>query len=148
MFLKHPILSALTLAYLGLVGWITLGPQPIDTDGDAWLWSLLRFFGRHDATSWLTYQRVEFLANVAMFLPVGIFFLLLLGRRLWFVSVLMGVGLTASIEFAQLFIPGRVSDFRDIISNSLGAILGVLIALVLTTRSRGSVQRLRTRSSA
>jgi glycopeptide antibiotics resistance protein len=148
MFLKHPILSVLTLGYLGLVGWITLGPQPLDTHGDAWLWSLLRFFGRHDATSWLTYQRVEFLANVAMFVPVGMFFLLLLGRRLWFVSVLLGVALTTLIEFAQLFIPGRVSDVSDIVANSLGSLVGVLVALVVTAVSAGRTQRLRTRSSA
>lgn len=148
MFVKHPILSVLTFCYLGLVGFITLGPQPLDARGDAWLWSLLRFFGRHEATNWLTYQRVEFLANVAMFIPVGMFFLLLLGRRLWFVSVLMGVALTALIEFVQLFIPGRVSDVSDIVANSLGSMVGVLVALVVTAASAGRTQRLRTRSSA
>jgi VanZ family protein len=36
------------------------------------------------------------------------------------------------IESAQFFIPGRVSDVRDIVSNSVGAIVGVLVGLVLT----------------
>ncbi len=40
--------------------------------------------------------------------------------------------LSASIEIAQLFIPGRVSDVRDLVSNSIGAFVGVLAALVIT----------------
>lgn len=131
MFRQHPFLSLATFAYLGLVAWVTLGPQPID-DGDVWLWRLLRFFGRHDATSWLTYQRIEFLGNVLMFVPVGMFFLLLFGRRLWFVSVFAGVALTCVIEFVQRFMPDRVSDLSDIIANSVGTLVGVLIALILT----------------
>ncbi len=41
-------------------------------------------------------------------------------------------GLSSGIEFTQLYIPGRVSDVRDLASNSLGALIGVLVALVLT----------------
>jgi glycopeptide antibiotics resistance protein len=132
MFRRHPFLSLATVVYLAVVGWITLGPQPIDTGNSYWLWRALRFFSSHDSTRWLTYDRVEFLANVAMFVPIGIFFVLLFGRRLWFMSVISGVLLTLAIEFAQRFIPGRVSDLRDLVANSLGTVVGVLVALVLT----------------
>jgi VanZ family protein len=40
--------------------------------------------------------------------------------------------MTVGIETAQLFIPGRVSDVRDVISNSTGAFLGVIAGLILT----------------
>ncbi len=76
-----------------------------------------------------------------MFVPIGIFFVLLFGRRLWFMSVISGILLTLAIEFAQLFIPGRVSDVRDLVANSLGTMIGVLVALVLT---RAKARRLRT----
>ena len=132
MFRRHPILSLATVGYLAVVGWVTLGPQPINTGNGYWLWRALRFFSSHESTRWLTYQRVEFLSNVAMFVPIGIFFVLLFGRRLWFLGVISGVLLTLTIEFAQQFIPGRVSDVRDLLANSLGAIVGVLVALVLT----------------
>lgn len=141
MFRRHPLLGLATVVYLAVVGWITLGPQPINTGNGYWLWRVLRFFSSHETTRWLTYDRVEFLANVAMFVPIGVFFVLLFGRRLWFVSVISGVMLTVAIEVAQQFIPGRVSDVRDLVANSLGTVVGVLAALVLT---QAKARRLRT----
>jgi glycopeptide antibiotics resistance protein len=132
VFRHHPVLSVITFVYLGLVAFITLGPQPLDEGSTSLVWRLLRFFSRFDATSWITYAALEFWSNVAMFVPVGLFFLLLLGRRRWWLAVLLGVLLTCGIEFAQQFIPSRVSDPRDILSNSVGALAGVLIALVVT----------------
>jgi VanZ family protein len=154
MFRQHPVLSLATFVYLGLVGWITLGPQPLDEGRDSLLWRALRFFGRHDLTDWITYQRLEFTANVFMFIPIGMFLLLLVGRRLWFVAILAGVALTVTIETVQLFLPDRVSDVSDIIANSVGTLIGVLFTLVVTSararrdaRTRGQ-RRLRTSSNA
>ncbi|WP_165069661.1 VanZ family protein [Marisediminicola senii] len=146
MFRRHPILSAVTFAYLGIVAWITLGPQPLGDGDDAWLWRILGVFSRYDITSWVTYQRVEFTANVLMFIPIGMFFLLLFGRRGWFASVLAGVALTCTIEFAQLFLPGRVSDISDIIANSTGTAIGVIIALIVTARRAREIARSRAAS--
>ena len=140
MFRRHPYLSLTTFSHLGFVAWVTLGPQPIDGGDDAMLWRALRFFSRHDLTDWITYHRLEFLANVGMFIPVGMFFLLLFGRRMWFVAVLSGVAMTFTIEFVQIFLPDRVSDVRDIIANSAGTLIGVLFTLVVTA---GKARRLR-----
>ena len=140
MFHRHPFLSLTTFAYLGFVAWITLGPQPLDDRGNTLLWRALRFFSRHDLTDWITYNRLEFLANVGMFIPVGMFFLLLFGRRMWFLAVLAGVAMTVAIEFVQMFLPDRVSDVSDIIANSAGTLIGVLFTLVVTA---GKARRLR-----
>lgn len=126
------MLSVVTFLYLGVVAFITLGPQPFDEGTDSFVWSLLRLFSRFDATSWISYSTLEFWSNVAMFVPVGLFFVLLLGRRRWWLAVLLGVVLTCVIEFAQMFLPGRVSDPRDIVANSVGAFAGVMIALIVT----------------
>jgi VanZ family protein len=40
--------------------------------------------------------------------------------------------MTLGIETAQIWVPGRVSDIRDVISNTLGAMVGVLVGLALT----------------
>ncbi len=128
----HPVLSAVTALYLGAVAWLTLGPQPIGVVRAGGVFELLAVFRRHTATAWITYPAVEFAANAAMFVPIGVFFLLLVGRHRWWMAALFGIALSASIEFAQLFLPGRVSDVRDLVSNSIGAFAGVLVALLLT----------------
>lgn len=132
MLLRHPILSLTTLAYLAIVGWLTLSPQaaPVNT---SLLWRLAEFFGRHSATDWITFSLLEFVANIALFVPFGLFFVLLLGRRLWWLAIALGLLATAAIEFAQQYIVGRVSDPRDLVANATGAVLGALLALVLTT---------------
>ncbi|CAN5397143.1 hypothetical protein BH09ACT4_BH09ACT4_22760 [soil metagenome] len=132
MFRHHPVLTVVTFLYLGVVGFITIGPQPLDDGTDSLVWRLLGFFARFHGTQWITYATLEFWANVAMFVPVGLFFLLLLGRGRWWLAILLGVLLTCAIEFSQLFIPSRVSDPRDILANSVGALVGVMAALIVT----------------
>ncbi len=140
MFLRHPFLSLATLAYLGVVGMITLGPKPYGERTEGFVYRLLALFQRHSSTEWIDYNRLEFGMNVLMFVPIGVFFLLLFGRRLWWLSIMFGVALTLGIEFAQMFMPTRVSDARDILANSSGAFIGVIIALILTY---GKARRIR-----
>jgi glycopeptide antibiotics resistance protein len=141
MLLRHPVLSTVTALYLGLVAWITLSPEPYDRRLDGFLFRALRSLHRHDGTWWITYSLVEGAANVAMFLPVGMFLVLLLGRSRWWLAVGIGVGLSALIETAQLFLPTRVSDVRDLLHNGLGALLGVVLVLILTARSENARRR-------
>lgn len=138
MFRRHPVLAPLTLLYLAGVAALTLGPQPLDRRQAQWLVALLRR-ARQLLTPhapWLarqlTYNHVEFTANIAMFVPIGLLLVLLLGRRPWWLAVLLCVAMTGFIETAQRFIPGRVSDIRDIESNSLGGAIGVALALIVT----------------
>lgn len=130
MFLRHPVLTLVTLAYLALVGWLTL--TPLDGAQRGILWDVLDVLDRIPGLDWVTFAGLEFTANILMFVPFGVFFVLLLGRRRWWLAVILGFVLTAGIEFAQQFIPSRVSDPRDLLSNSVGTVLGTLLALVLT----------------
>lgn len=136
MLRRHPILVLLTVGYLVVIGLMTLGPQPVTATSSRILFRLLRFFGDHSSTHWITYDRVEFSANIVMFVPVGVLFLLILGRRRWWLATLIGVALTVTIELSQRGIAGRVSDPRDILANSVGAFIGVLIALLATIPRR------------
>ncbi|MET4640121.1 glycopeptide antibiotics resistance protein [Mycetocola sp. 2940] len=140
MLHRHPVLGLFTLAYLAFVGWITLGPQPFDDNPNGLLFRALGFFGRHEATDWITYTGLEFTANIGMFLPIGLFLVLLFGRRLWWLAMSLGFGLTVAIETAQIFLPTRVSDPRDVVANTCGAVLGVLVGLVLTARKARSIR--------
>lgn len=88
----------------------------------------------------LSYTEVESILNALLFLPLGVALALLLSRRLWIVAPLLLFGLSFTIEHVQAMIPGRVSDARDIVFNTLGGIAGA--ALVWVVRwIRGSVRR-------
>jgi VanZ family protein len=83
---------------------------------------------------------IEFAANIVLFVPLG-FLLTLLFRNPW-VGAIIGLVISAGFEIAQILVPDRQPTVRDVISNTLGAALGALIAW-LVVRHR----RLRARSS-
>ena len=132
MFHRYPFLSLLTFAYLGFVGWLTLTPTPISSDNADLIQRLLVRLQRIDDLSWLTYNRLEFIANIGLFVPVGLFLLLLFGTRYWWVSALVGFAMTVAIETVQRLIPERFSDERDILANTIGTLIGVAAGVVLT----------------
>jgi hypothetical protein len=67
--------------------------------------------------------------NVVMFLPVGVLAALLIRRRRWPLALLAGVAFTSVIELVQVPEPDRISDPRDLVMNTAGTMLGVLIVL-------------------
>ncbi|BDI22139.1 VanZ family protein [Herbiconiux sp. L3-i23] len=151
MFLRHPILSLVTLAYLAFVGWLTLSPElPLGDGTDGLVWQILDLLDRIPGTRWIDYADVEFLANVAMFAPIGMFFVLLFGRRRWWAAMLLSFVLSCAIELAQLlFFTSRVADVRDIVSNTSGAVIGALLVLIVTApKARRLAQARRAEAAA
>ena len=136
MLHRHPFLSLLTVLYLAFVGIVTLTPGSNAPDYSALALRVLARLQRYPdldpVTSRLSVERIEFLANIGLFVPLGVFLLLLVGTRLWFVALMAGIVLTSMIEGIQKEIPGRVSDPRDVAANSIGMFLGVALALLLT----------------
>lgn len=136
MLHRHPFLSLLTLVYLGFVGLVTLTPGSEQPDYSWWAARVLDRLERYPdlapLTTRLSVERVEFLANIGLFVPLGVFLLLLVGSRGWWVALAAGIVLTSMIENIQRSIPGRVPDPRDVAANSIGMFLGVAVALVLT----------------
>lgn len=136
MLHRHPFLSLLTLGYVGFVGLVTLTPASEQPDYSGLATRILARLERYPdlapLTSRLSVERVEFLANIGLFVPLGVFLLLLVGTRLWLVALAAGIVLTSMIENIQRSVPGRVSDPRDVAANSIGLALGIVLALVLT----------------
>ena len=126
------MLSLLTGGYLAFVAWLTLTPQ-VDAAGHiSVVYRVLDALHRRGYLLSIDDTELEFLANIALFVPVGMFLLLLFGTRLWWVALAASFAMTTFIEIAQRSIPGRVPDERDLMANGLGAVIGVLVALVLT----------------
>ena len=133
MFRRHPLLSLLTVAYLGALAWVTLTPSSNSDRAFSLLQVVVRELQSHASTDFDTYDDVEFLANIALFVPMGVFVVLLFGRRMWWAGIFAGVLASCWIELAQgVWLSDRVSDPRDLVSNSLGTLLGVLVALLVT----------------
>ncbi|MFF1635809.1 VanZ family protein [Leifsonia sp. NPDC058248] len=127
MIRRHPWLSALTALYLVAVAWITLVPTQAGTGGV--IQDVLDLLARTPLAAGLSRTDVEFAANVLLFVPMGLLFTLLLGVRRWWAALVIGVGATCFIEVAQLFIPSRVSDVRDLVANTVGTLIGIALTV-------------------
>jgi glycopeptide antibiotics resistance protein len=132
MLHRHPFLSLTTGAYLVFVAWLTLTPQNQHTSQAQLAERILSALHRRGYAESIDYSRFEFLANIALFVPVGMFLLLLFGAGGWWLALIASFALTLGIESLQHEIPGRVPDERDLIANGTGAAVGIAIALVLT----------------
>lgn len=109
----------LTGAVVLAIAWLTLRPAPKDAETAARSAFLCLYpcgvEGLRDA-----------ILNVVMFLPLG------LALRLWLprgVTALLCVLATLGIETTQwLFLVGRDASLRDLLTNTLGGLLGILLA--------------------
>jgi hypothetical protein len=101
-----------------------------------------------DLFDWLTWSRLEVLANVGMFMPVGLLLTFIVGARRSWAVVATCLALSAAIELVQSFMPGRVAAVLDIVANGLGALLGALTAVVIELLVRGHRARRARRASA
>ena len=123
------VLSAVALAtFVLVIAVITLWPGPPDPDGQTWLRSLLRHGADYGIPAWVTFGRVEFASNIVMFVPVGFFGALTLARHRWLIVPAAAIA-SAAIETIQaMALPLRYGSVRDVISNTLGAIVGYVLA--------------------
>ena len=71
---------------------------------------------------------LENILNVIMLLPLGIFLPLVYGKKIdWKVGLLIGFCISFSIELMQLVLCRGMFDVDDIIHNSLGFLIGIVI---------------------
>ncbi|WP_394550988.1 VanZ family protein [Agromyces sp. MMS24-JH15] len=73
----------------------------------------------------------EFLANIALFVPLGLLLPLAWPRLGPITVIVAGCALSTGIELIQLAIPSRVSTISDVVANTAGTALGYLVATVL-----------------
>lgn len=126
------VLTALTIGYLWAVAYMTLRARPYGDEIAAGLQRLLNWFAEHPSTAWITFGRVEFVSNIAMFVPLGILAVLWFGVRGWWTAPVIGALISAAIEGTQaVVLSTRVADPRDILANTTGAIVGMLLMLLL-----------------
>ncbi len=130
--LRVGLATVLFIFYLGFVMWVTMTPSldgvGVDTVADRVL-SVLHRIGVPESFG---YMELEFAANIGMFIPLGFLLGLALPGWGWWLALILLPAYSIGIEWFQSeFLGDRVGDVRDIISNSLGAWIGTLIAATL-----------------
>ncbi len=123
--------AGLLVAFLGAVAVVTFTPGPPYADGQRDLIAFLVRAHAQGLPQWVTFGKVEFGANVLMFVPIGLFGALALPRARWLI-VPAAVAMSAVIEAVQAAdLPARVGTPRDVIANGVGALIGYLVATVV-----------------
>jgi len=124
-------LSVLVL-YTAFILVVTLSPTQMDVNYQNAVVRLLDALHRNGVPQWFGYGEVEFLANVAMFVPFGFLVAILLPQRLSILTVLVGPAFSAFVEnFQREFLSERVASIYDVYANSAGAIGGLILAALL-----------------
>jgi len=98
---------------------------------------------------WVPYGYAEQVLNTLLFVPLGATLALLLSRPAWPVAIFAGLALSAAVEYIQGSIPGRVPDLDDVLWNTVGAAIGVIVvtiprlvaAVIRRTRQRDKATR-------
>jgi glycopeptide antibiotics resistance protein len=126
------VLLGLTVFVSGL---IVFTPGPPARHGQSWLhhWSALwQISGAQPR--FLTFDTVEWASNLVMFLPIGFLFAAAVRPPLRHWVVPIAAAGSVFIETVQLVVPERVSSASDVLANTAGALLGVMLLVHLTER--------------
>lgn len=130
-------LAALLLGlYLVLVARLTLASPAAGRFAFSWAdASATRFSGGR-----LQWAETEVLANVALFVPLGLLLAFVFRRAT--AAAVVCVLLSAGIELAQLlYLPSRVPSLADVEHNALGGALGALLAVPVLVMSSARRRR-------
>lgn len=88
----------------------------------------------------LTYTAFDAVINLLSYLPFGLLVGLSLRTRFGAVAsvilgLCLGVLLSASMEYLQMYLPTRTSSNLDMLTNSVGTLAGALLAVSMTSRT-------------
>lgn len=119
--------AAVVLAvYVAVLAVLTLWPTSVASP----LLRPVQGFGPVQAL--VTYGRAEFLANIALFAPLGLLLSLILPSRLRYAVMPVGFLASVVIEGVQaVALPDRVPSVTDIVANTAGTCVGLLVVVIL-----------------
>ncbi len=116
-------------------------PARFNPPGKSLLISLLNL------TEWGHIDYMDFFLNIVFFLPFGFLLRLLLEKYTnryylsFFITIMTGLLLTITIETLQSFLPIRYTSILDVLSNTLGTIIGAMIITSSWVRQLLNLQR-------
>lgn len=130
--LTRGIALALGIPFFAGLALLTLTPERVERSLPNLLDLVLSAAHRIGWES-LDFTRLEVIANVLVFVPIGILAFILVPRRTWPLAIVLGPALSLSIEGVQRFmLPHRAATLTDVVANSGGALIGVTLAIAGT----------------
>lgn len=85
---------------------------------------------------------INLLGNMLLFVPIG-FMLLLLWRISKKKALVIGFSISLFVEICQLFFP-RGTDIDDLILNSLGTLVGVILYTLVSKKANNKLDKFKT----
>ncbi|WP_101694220.1 VanZ family protein [Dorea phocaeensis] len=79
----------------------------------------------------------ENVLNIILFVPIGILLFPLLRKITWKSALIIGLAISALIETSQLILCRGLFEWDDMIHNTLGCVLGYLVAILLLQKRCG-----------
>jgi glycopeptide antibiotics resistance protein len=136
---RRHLVVALLVVYVVAAALIAFWPHPVDSTA-GWV-----FHAIEQRLGWATHSRLEKLANVVYFVPLGLLLTLLLDRASHVVLPIILVA-TVLIEAVQGgLLAQRTASIYDIVMNVTGGCVGIITATLITAaraRSTGKAARL------
>lgn len=130
--LRHALALSVFVLYTGFVLVVTLSPSQLDVSVQRFVLRFVEVLHRYGVPSWFGYGEVEFLANIAMFIPFGFILTLLFPVKVSWLSIAASLLFSTGIElFQREFLDERIYDTRDIVANTLGSVGGFITAAFL-----------------
>jgi len=131
------IVVACALLLIGGILYLTLTPEPPDHLLKVAIDATIEAVRLIPGMSGFTYDALETFANVAVFVPVGAVFAILIGASRWWGALGASLALSAVVELAQLlFLPARTASLADVLANGIGAGIGIALRAVFLARRR------------
>jgi glycopeptide antibiotics resistance protein len=129
---RRTIIAVMVLGYGVFLAFMVFWPSPIDAPVQGLLERAISELHERGVPGFVNYEFIESFSNMLLFIPVGFLFGLMVPLRWWPVALLLGPALSAGIELAQRYLlDARVSTIDDVIANSIGATIGVMIAVII-----------------
>lgn len=124
-------ITLLTL-YTAFVLLVTMWPTPVDSGYSGAIDRVLAVLHRNGVPEWFGYNELEFSANIAMFIPLGFLLGLALPRKIMWLALILVPAFSGAIEWTQgSFLEARVATVQDVIANTTGGWIGILIAFII-----------------
>lgn len=130
---KHPLSFSIWFGYLFFVVYGSLVPLDFNPLPFEQAWAVFQHISMYELG---VESRADWIANGVLYVPVGFLTAHLLMQTfaavqrapLLFFAGLLSVALAVGVEFTQIFFPPRTVSLNDLIAESVGSVIGLMLA--------------------